>query len=154
MTKYDPKLRDDRGALTGDDWTSITDIGRTFNGQPLTLTAYLEIEARHLMVVASFMEEAEVEDVQARDVESWSGGPLLSEGQRLSRVEVVEVTRVRLREQGWCRLRAGERFYIDVGFDYYVYLGSDDPSQTSVELAERLGLFLDRNFPSPHESQD
>jgi hypothetical protein len=105
------------------------------------------------MVVASFMEETEVEGVQARDVENWTGPPL-SEGQRLSRVEAVEVTRAMLREQGWCRLRAAERFYIDVGFDYYVYVGSDDPSQTSIELAERLGLFVDRNFPPPHESQD
>jgi hypothetical protein len=38
VTKYDPALRvGGRGAFTGDDWTSVSDVGRTFDGVVLTL---------------------------------------------------------------------------------------------------------------------
>ena len=61
VTKYDPNLREEGGAYMGDDWTSISDIGQTFSGRRLTLADYLDIEANHLTVLASFIEEARVE---------------------------------------------------------------------------------------------
>jgi hypothetical protein len=46
VTKYDPALRDERGAYTGDDWTMFDQIGETFSGVRLTLSTYLDLEAR------------------------------------------------------------------------------------------------------------
>jgi hypothetical protein len=37
VTKYDPALRDERGGFTGDDWTSVSDVGGLFSGRVLTL---------------------------------------------------------------------------------------------------------------------
>lgn len=41
-------------------------------------------------------------------------------------------------------------FYIHVGWDYYVYVGSDRPCDRSVKLARQLGLFIHQPFESPH----
>jgi small subunit ribosomal protein S1 len=72
----------------------------------------------------------------------------------LTHVEAIETVRQTLREDGWCRLVDDERFYINVGWDYYVYVGTDRPCDESVELAESLGLFVDRDFASPYMRDD
>jgi hypothetical protein len=154
VTKYDRNLRNEHGAYMGDDWTSISDIGQTFRGQRLTLADYLYIEAKYLTVLASFVEEACVEVLHTHDIENWGDRQAPSEGQRLSPMEAIEVVRAMLRGQGWCRLTARDGFYIHVGYDYYVYVGSGGPSEGSVDLAERLGLFVDRDFPSPYARED
>ena len=150
VTKYDPALRDASGAYTGDDWTSISHIGRAFGGERLTLSTYLDVEARHLAVVASFLEESGTSSVVAEGVEDSLDTFRVSEGAELSLVEAVEAVRQLLREEGWCRLVDGDRFYIHVGYDYYLYVGTEEPCDQSVALAEEKGLFVDREFPSPY----
>ncbi|MCE0445519.1 hypothetical protein LT493_12195 [Streptomyces tricolor] len=40
----------------------------------------------------------------------------------------LELVRVMLRDQGaWCRLETGDVFTVHVGWDQYVYVGSDRP---------------------------
>lgn len=55
-----------------------------------------------------------------------------------------------LRDKDWCRLVDGDRFYTHVGWDYYVYVGTDKPTGQSVALARELGLFVDEDLPSPY----
>jgi hypothetical protein len=150
LTKYDPSLRDSTGAFTGDDWTSVSDIGETFDGVRLTLPAYLDIEARHLQVIASFLEESAVTAVTAQGVDNAKGQGPIKVGQTFSPIEAIEVVRAMLRDEVWCRLQDGEHFYIHVGWDYYVYVGSDRPCDRSVKLARQLGLFIHQPFESPH----
>jgi hypothetical protein len=151
VTKYDPALRDERGAFVGDDWTSVSDVGATFNGELLTLQHYLEVEARHLQVIAAFLAEAGVDAACVRVPEVYAGARWWpSEGQRLSRLETVDVVREMLRERGFCRLEAPGAVYIHVGYDYYVYIGGDVPSERSTELARQIGLFVDEQFTSPY----
>ena len=155
LTKYDRALRvEGIGAFEGDDWTSISDIGETFSGQRLTLADYLDVEAKHLVAVASFIEESDVLELVARDVGDPFGRFRVTEGARLSPVEAIEVVRQLLREEGWCRLEAGESFFIHAGYDYYLYVGSDRACPQSVERAERLGLFVDPDFPSPYHREN
>jgi hypothetical protein len=104
VTKYDSALRDADGFYTGDDWISISDIGNTFAGVRLTLPTYLEVEARHLVVLASFMEESDTSMVTAQGVENPFDKFRVSEGAELSQVEAIEAVRQMLREEGWCRL--------------------------------------------------
>lgn len=85
VTKYDPALRDGTGAIFRDDWTAISDIGKTFAGVRLTLPTYLEVEAHHLVALASFMEESDTSRVRAEGVENSFGTFRVSEGAELSR---------------------------------------------------------------------
>jgi hypothetical protein len=154
VTKYDPALRDDRGAYTGNDWTMFDQIGETFDGVRLTLSTYLDVEARHLVTMASFLEESGTSFVMAEDVENHNQTFRVSEGARLSQVEVNNVVRQMLRGEGWCRLTDNDRFYIHAGWDYYLYVGTQQPCERSVALAESKGLFVDRDFPSPYLQRD
>jgi hypothetical protein len=150
VTKYDPALRDDSGAYTGEDWTMFDDIGKSFDGVRLTLATYLEVEARHLVALASFLEENDTSGLTADGVENNGGGFRVVEGQRLSSVDAIECVRQVLRSEGWCRLSDDDRFYLHVGWDYYLHVGTDAPCDQSVELARKAGLFVDENFPSPY----
>lgn len=143
VTKYDPALRDGTGAIFRDDWTAISDIGKTFAGVRLTLPTYLEVEAHHLVALASFMEESDTSRVRAEGVENSFGTFRVSEGAELSPVEAVEVVRQMLREGGWCRLWDDDRFYIQVGWDYDLYVGTDTSCERSVAMAQERGLFVD-----------
>jgi hypothetical protein len=150
LTKYDPLLRDPSGAYTGDDWTMFEQIGQIFDGVRLTLSTYLDVEAQHLLVLASFLEESGTSRVTAVDVENADQTFRVSEGASLPPTEAIEAVRQMLRAEGWCRLIDDDRFYIHVGWDYYLYVGSEDPCERSVALATDRGLFVDRDFPSPY----
>lgn len=154
LTKYDPALRDERGAFTGDDWIQVSDIGDSFAGVRLTLASYLEVEGRHLAALASFIDESGTERLVAEGVESAEGGFGIDEGDVLTPIEATDVVRRMLRGEGWCRLVDGDRFYIHVGWDYYFYVGSDTPCEKSIEFAQQRGLFIDHDFRSPYLNSD
>jgi hypothetical protein len=154
VTKYDPALRDHSGAYTGDDWSMFAEIGGTFGGVRLTLAAYLDIEARHLVALASFFEESRTATVTAEGVENAMGTFRVSEGAELAPVDAIEAVRQMLRDEGWCRLVNGDRFYIHVGWDYYLYVGTETRCDQSVAFAAESGLFVDEDFPSPYLDDD
>lgn len=150
VTKYDPPLRDETGAYTGDDWSMFKEVGEMFDGVRLTLSTYLDVEARHLVALASFFDESGTSKVVAKDVEDGGGTFRVREGDQLSPVDAIEAVRQMLRDEGWCRLVDDDRFYVHVGWDYYVYVGSDKPCERSVAHTREVGLFVDENFPSPY----
>jgi hypothetical protein len=100
LTKYDPSLRDETGAFQGDDWTTVSDIGETFGGVQFDLSTYLEVESRHLIAVASFIEEAAVTKLVARNVENHGKLFRVAEDDHLSPIQAVEAVRQMLREEG------------------------------------------------------
>ncbi|MFB9884512.1 hypothetical protein ACFFMN_41930 [Planobispora siamensis] len=57
----------------------------------------------------------------------------------------LELVRAMLRDNGaWCRLEAAGRFFVHVGYDQYVYVGSIDPCEQARERTRALGLFPER----------
>lgn len=154
VTKYDPALRDNSGAYTGNDWTMFGQIGETFDEVRLTLPTYLEVEGRHLVVLASFIDESNTSSVTAEGVENAAGTFRVSEGAELTPIDAIEAVRQMLRDEGWCRLVDDDRFYLHVGWDYYLYVGTDRPCDRSVAVAQERGLFVDGDFPSPYLEHD
>ena len=146
VTKFDPRLRDERGAYRGDDWTSISEIGGRFGNEVLTLDRYLTVEAAHLCAVAVFARDAGVDKLTVHG----GGGDLgdLAAGQELDLLGITDAVRENLRERIDARLE-NDRFYVHVGFDYYLYVGSDQPCRAAVDATRRMGLFVDEGFPSP-----
>lgn len=146
ITKYDPALRRGRGAFGGEDWISVSEIGEEFGGRRLTTSDYLAVEAAHLVTATAFAEEAGVESLV---VQSLLHGGGYREGQTVTLLEAAEVVRALLRESLDCALVAKDRVHIHVGYDYYMYVGSDRACPRSVRRAHDLGLFVDEDFPSP-----
>lgn len=90
MTKYDPPFRNESGAYTGDEWTMFSEIGETFDGVRLTLSTYLDVEARHLVALASFFEESGTSMVTAESVQDPSTKFGIAEGAGLAPAEAIE----------------------------------------------------------------
>jgi hypothetical protein len=62
----------------------------------------------------------------------------------------LDLVRVMLRDGGaWCRLEVEDRFFVHVGFDQYVYVGSTDACLGALATAAERGLFAEPWGTSP-----
>lgn len=148
VTRYDPAGRDAKGAYLSRSWTSIGDVGKDYGGIELTLGEYERVEAAYVQTFAAFATESGVETLVLREVDfapDWvdTDGTVDLGGAR-------RLLQAMLREEASCKLeaRTGD-FYVHVGFDLYMYLGSARACPAAVAEAVRLGLFVDSHWPSP-----
>ncbi|GAA0397736.1 hypothetical protein Acor_84680 [Acrocarpospora corrugata] len=171
VTKYDPRLRDGRGAFIGDDWTSIGEIGHTFDGRILTRERYEQVESAYLTAAELFARDSGVTELAVRTPAVLTAGvssglllpnygPAVSglsaeefyDGREVPLPVALEVVRAMLREDGvWCRLEAQDRFSLAVGWDYYLYIGSHRPCLQAVAKVRQLGLFVEEDHTSPYD---
>ncbi|MCG8335558.1 MAG: hypothetical protein MJE63_13645 [Proteobacteria bacterium] len=151
ITKYNPKNRDSYGRYLADDWTSYSDIGRTFAGVLLTESQYLMVENAYLDAVACFLEESGILEMAVTFHSSEISKPKnyhLNELIQASEIRLV--VKSLLREEYWCRLQAKDGSYIHVGYDYYLYLGSPKESSVWKKLATDKMLFVEE-CKSPYQ---
>ncbi|MET9259828.1 RNA-binding protein [Amycolatopsis sp. NPDC004079] len=158
ITKYDPADRDDRGAYRGSE-DVVSDHG--------------PVEAAYLAAVTAFAEDTGVTSLTIRDpavsgfvhfgVESPLDGhglhglfpPDLTgyhDGARVTLDLGRELVRAMLRDNGaWCRLESEDRFFVHVGYDQYLYIGSAQPCERAVALTTASGLFVEPLDGSPYD---
>ena len=149
VTKYDPALRDPRGAYTRDDWTSFGDVGRTFGGVVLTLAEYQRVEDAYVAAALAFLREAGVSSLAVAGLEDHAAAsPPLGEGSVLHLEPLADAIRRVLRGELWCRFE-GAGAFVHLGYDYYMYVGVPEPCPASCALAARFGLFVE-DLPSPY----
>lgn len=149
VTKYNPALRNPSGAFTGDEWTSATDIGRSFSGVLLTREEYKRVERAYVTAALAFLAEAGLTSMRVEALENARGEPLtVREGTVLSLEQVGDVIGRVLREEFWCRLE-GVGGFIHFGWDYYMYVGVPNPCPTAQARAVKLGLYVEE-FRSPY----
>jgi len=123
VTKYDPALRDDRGAYIRDEWTSFADIGRTFNGAVLTEAEYRSVEQAYVDSAVAFAREGGLSLLTVRGLEHHKQLPReFREGSALSLDEVGNMIRQILRDDFWCRFESPHGF-LHFGWDFYMYIG-------------------------------
>jgi hypothetical protein len=142
LSKYRPDVS------SHDEWTSVSDIGRTHGGEALTHEAYLRVESLYLDAIADFIALADVAGLNATDVEQVPAGDIaaLADADGLLAGDTLrEVARKVLREELWCRLAGAKGTYVHFGYDYIVYLGSDAVS----DWLPPAGLYAEP-MPSPH----
>jgi len=140
VTKYDPADRDELGRYTGPE-NIYSDHG--------------PVEAAYLEAVAAFAAESGVDRLAVREPEGHGVAGVLHEEDYHDGAEVtveagLELVRAMLRDKLWCRLEAGDRFLAHVGWDQYLYIGSDRPCERAVARARALGLFPEPICASPH----
>jgi hypothetical protein len=100
VTKFDPSRRDSSGAYPSDDWTAISDIGKTYAGALLTEDAYLAVEAAYLKAAGAFLRESGVDTLQVRALENHANNPSAPvAGATLKPDEILLVLRALLREE-------------------------------------------------------
>ena len=152
VTKYNPAHRDRRGAYTRDEWTSVRDIGREFEGTVLTEANYRRTEDAYTFAAVAFMREAGVPSLAVAGLENHAAVSLpFADGSVLGLSEVGAVIGQVLREEFWCRLEGTDAF-IHVGWDYYMSVGVTFACPSTVTFARQLGLFVEP-FRSPYGEQ-
>ncbi|MCX5195611.1 RNA-binding protein [Streptomyces sp. NBC_00249] len=154
VTKYDPADRDEHGHYVGAEDTGC-DHG--------------PVEAAYLAAVGAFAAEAGVRELAVREPilpwrDSWREGdpagepPLpaglaeLYDGLVVPPATALELVRGMLRgDPGGYTLEAEGRFFVEVGWDQYVYVGSAVPGDVAVRRTAELGLFAERISGSAYE---
>lgn len=149
VTKYNPAHRDAHGAYLHDEWTSASDIGRSFAGAFLTESDYQQVEDAYAATAVTFMQEAGVSSLVVTQLDNHGSVPLaFGEGSVLDVSEAAAVIRRVLREEFWCKLEATAGF-VHLGYDYYMYIGVLSKCPTAEKFARQVGLFVEE-FKSPH----
>lgn len=158
VTKYDPADRNQYGHYTG--------------AEPAT-SDHGPVEAAYLQAVAAFAEDTGVDQLAIREpqlggfihfgmeppidgyglADLFSAGPAGFHDGALVPIGVgLELVRAMLRDDGaWCRLEAEGAFTVHVGWDQYLYLGSNLPCETALTRTRALGLFPERLGASPYD---
>ncbi|HET6359303.1 hypothetical protein [Streptomyces sp.] len=156
ITKYDPADRDEHGNYTGAEG-AVSDHG--------------PVEAAYLAAIAAFAETSGIDRLEIREpevtgfvhfgVEPSDGGHGLGglfppdlasyhDGAEVSLPVALELVRAMLRDQGaWCRLEAGDVFTVHVGWDQYVYVGSDRLCADAVARTVHRNSASSRNRSRP-----
>ncbi|MGW1271817.1 RNA-binding protein [Streptomyces sp. NPDC002491] len=160
ITKYAPADRDEHGRYTGAE-DAVSDHG--------------PVEAAYLAAIAAFAEASGIDRLEIREpaitgfvqfgVEAPVEGHGLDglfppdltgyhDGAEVSLPVALELVRAMLRDQGaWCRLEVGDLFTVHVGWDQYVYVGSDRPCADAVARTRELGLFPEPLTASPYAAE-
>jgi hypothetical protein len=141
VTKYNPRFRDERGAYTRDEWTSVGDIGRVFDGVLLTPEAYQRTEDAYVEAALAFAREARL-SLRVTDPSIGNGPSLFGEGMVLGPAEFDRALRAALRETFWCRFESAAGF-VHVGYDYYMYIGVQTDCPKAIAFAAANGLFAE-----------
>ncbi|MEV3970192.1 S1 RNA-binding domain-containing protein [Streptomyces sp. NPDC050698] len=158
ITKYDPAHRDERGNYTGAEDT-VSDHG--------------PVEEAYLAAIAAFAEAAGIDQLEIREpqiggfahfglqppVDGYGLADLFPadlagfhDGALVPIAVGLELVRAMLRDNGaWCRLESGEAFAVHVGWDQYLYIGSNKSCETALAHTRALGLFPERLDASPYE---
>lgn len=158
VTKYNPADRNEHGHYIGPEDT-LSDHG--------------PVEAAYLATVAAFAEDSGVQHLTIREpaisgpihfgleeaVDGYGLGALFPpdltgyhDGAEVPLAVALELLRAMLRDNGaWCRLEVQNKFFVHVGWDQYVYVGSTKPCQRAVAYARELGLFAERLDASPYD---
>lgn len=166
ITKYDPALRDARGAYLPDEWTSCTDIGRKYTGKKLTAQEYLATENAYIDAIRIIAQHNGCTGFCARQLErlfsvwevSWEmkrlGLALSKEETELYRSvdtartytteEALILARMILRELFWATLCDGQgRLSFTFGYDYYLYADCPTLPDEVIRQIESSGLFVE-----------
>ena len=165
IVKYSPQKYDSNGIYTTDEWTSMWDVGKKFDGKLFTLEEYLRVEQRYVSVILSIMKamnckymtiqylEADKEYITSSiksskfyniDSELLKSLPLLEENRRIHISKITDIIRLSLREYIYVVLCNKEhKLHIKFGYDYYLNVSCSLNCETLKNIVCREGLYLD-----------
>lgn len=153
ISRYDPADRVD-GAYPADSWTSISDVGKCFQGATLTMDEYLSIEDSYVIAALEFMRESQARVLEPRLAQGWVGVEF-SGDERFDECTLPDVIRGLLREEIGCKLVSPDgRFAIHIAYDLYMYVGSWTPCPRSERVVRDRGLYFETRDSSPYDEPD
>lgn len=146
ITKYNPIYRMN-GIYTKDEWISMYDVGKMYDGKTFTFEEYLTVEKSYLNVIKKILQEVNIKRVRIKQGENMYSK--LNNSVLCSQEEVLLVARGCLREEFWCKL-VSKDFFVHFGYDYYMYIGANIEEKHISEIARENGLFSELIQQSPY----
>lgn len=154
ISKYDSKYRNSEGVFTNDDWTSIHDVGKTFNKKIFTFPEYKYVESKYLSVIKAICIYENVSNMQIVALEDYFNVCEFCNGSLLTGIDkILEVAKACLREEYWCKLN-GNGFFFHFGYDYYLYVCCSLDYEIMNKLVKECGLFVEQMESPYKESGD
>lgn len=136
-------------------WTSIDDVGRSFDDGVLELVEYERVEQLYLDALAGLLRDAGEPRLSVSRVHfspcASDEARSIREGDEVSARRALEICRWQLREEVECRLNS-ERVSVAFGFDFYMYVAGADLQPSAVARVQESGLFVEFDFPSPYSN--
>lgn len=149
ITKYDPRYRLN-GAYTKEEWTDVSDVGRTFDGVPLTLQEYERVEQQHIDFLVTLAVREGAFPLTIDSLEIHGSDLAWRDGQQIGRHELPLLLRDILHCDCWCRLTSAD-FFIHFGYDYYMYVGCSHTPEGITALVASFDLFAEPMISPYHD---
>jgi hypothetical protein len=157
LQKYDPAAYDAQG-YAKDEWTEVSDIGRTFEGKPLLRDAYQLVEDSYIEAIEALARENNVGELRVYSADEilppfematrdlfgieWSVAESFRHGDWLSGERMSLFCRLCLRNiQGWA-LSNERTFFLAFTGEFYVHVGGAPATDDLVAQIRALNLFL------------
>ena len=121
ISKYDPVFKTEDGKYIKDDWTSVSDIDKIFDGKILTIDDYMAMESRYIKIIKRVLDEIESSYLKVVGLEKFDDYldkldripynkrsdeiyESLEEGKVLPINDALVLLELMLRENVWCYL--------------------------------------------------
>lgn len=142
ISKYDPIYRVN-GVYLKNEWTDYSDIGRTFDGEELTLEQYLLVEKRYLDAAVRIAELSGEDSFEINGLEKYENDCKYCNKQTVLLEDMEELLRQCLRNKCWCML-VSDSCGISFGYDYYLYISTSISKSSVMDTCNRYQLFVDK----------
>jgi hypothetical protein len=151
ISKYNPSHRID-GKYQQSEWTSFSDIGKSYAGETFTLSAYEKVENHYVDFACAIAADSSSTTFQIHDVESTNPACRWLTLPAVTADALADLVRDCLREECWCMISTND-FFLHFGYDYYMYVGCSQGFDFVRKLAENNDLFCEI-MDSPYGRHD
>lgn len=163
MKKYSITKYPKRNVMGQEEWTSISDIGKEYNGVNLDVREYKKIEDAYVNAILEIMEYMNIENLWIKNVFRWKDlkkdiqekvfkelytDSMLNiyeevkEEARLDKENVSDLIRLELREDIGGLLYVPYRFKVFIGYDYMMGVHTSMPLENLFGRITKLGLTI------------
>lgn len=140
ITKYDPENRID-GKYALNEWTSMSDIGESFDDGVLTRDQYMQVEQNYVDCCLELLRKAGISQLMVCSPEYYDERTQLPDV--LSEEEAIrKAIRCCLQEKCWAKLE-NKDFFIHFGYDYNMYVGTGLPAAVVQDTSRKYELFCE-----------
>jgi len=169
ITKYDQSQRDETGRYVGpSSWTCYSDAGKKFDGKTLTLKECLLVEEKYINAAIKLFDLSKLPYLRLTRVKFHEaiknevhsqGEPLydpefelinFSEDAKILPENLRIILKMIFRGYGWASLEWKNKFYVHIGWDFYMYIGITSEDQNILNDIRSSGLYVDHDKPSPY----
>ncbi|KEH85357.1 MULTISPECIES: hypothetical protein [Clostridium] len=167
ITKYNPIYRSEDGNYLKKEWTSIFDVGKSFDGKKLSLKEYLLTEDLYIKAIIEFINFLRIPSLKACELEKYEESIQTDKYPEIYTIQMIKIfktikneddisvnkigdlVKLILREHLWCKLENKNKMFIHFGYDYYMYIGSYSKCDYIINKIKEMGLFVEK-IKSPY----